>query len=122
MTCVAARCLRSGRSREHWAGLSLAELHKYRRLLLPIGCYGDSAPTLAKLRPQLRVGPERSHRRCDLVDGAPIDDQAVLAVLHRIRAAAVAEAAKETGGLAFACDVTDAASVERAVATAPAHG
>jgi NAD(P)-dependent dehydrogenase (short-subunit alcohol dehydrogenase family) len=35
-----------------------------------------------------------------------------------IRAAAIAEAAKETGGLALTCDVTDAASVERAVATA----
>src|SRR5436309_13458839 len=35
-----------------------------------------------------------------------------------VHAAAAAEAAKEIGGLPLACDVTDAASVERAVAAA----
>jgi NAD(P)-dependent dehydrogenase (short-subunit alcohol dehydrogenase family) len=38
-----------------------------------------------------------------------------------VHAAAAAEAAKEVGGLALACDVTDAMSVERAVATARQH-
>ena len=38
-----------------------------------------------------------------------------------LHAAAAAEAAKEVGGLAFACDVTDAASVEQAVAAARRH-
>jgi len=38
-----------------------------------------------------------------------------------VHAAAAAEAAKEVGGLALACDVTDAGSVERAVATARQH-
>jgi NAD(P)-dependent dehydrogenase (short-subunit alcohol dehydrogenase family) len=38
-----------------------------------------------------------------------------------LHAAAAAEAAKEVGGLACACDVTDAASVEQAVATARRH-
>jgi NAD(P)-dependent dehydrogenase (short-subunit alcohol dehydrogenase family) len=38
-----------------------------------------------------------------------------------LHAAAAAEAAKEVGGLALACDVTDAASVEAAVAEARRH-
>jgi NAD(P)-dependent dehydrogenase (short-subunit alcohol dehydrogenase family) len=38
-----------------------------------------------------------------------------------VHATAAAEAAKEVGGLALACDVTDAASVERAVAAARQH-
>ncbi len=38
-----------------------------------------------------------------------------------VHAAAAAEAAKEVGGLALACDVTDAMSVERALATARHH-
>src|SRR6202035_870807 len=38
-----------------------------------------------------------------------------------VHAAAAAEAAKEVGGLALACDVTDATSVERAVSTARQH-
>ena len=38
-----------------------------------------------------------------------------------VHTAAAAEAAKEVGGLALACDVTDAASVEHAVAAARQH-
>jgi NAD(P)-dependent dehydrogenase (short-subunit alcohol dehydrogenase family) len=38
-----------------------------------------------------------------------------------VHAAAAAEAAKEVGGLALACDVSDAMSVERALATAGRH-
>ena len=38
-----------------------------------------------------------------------------------VHAAAAAEAAKEVGGLALACDVSDSMSVERALATASRH-
>jgi NAD(P)-dependent dehydrogenase (short-subunit alcohol dehydrogenase family) len=45
----------------------------------------------------------------------------VKVALLDIHAQAAAEAAKEIGGLALACDVTDAASVEQAVAEARRH-
>jgi NAD(P)-dependent dehydrogenase (short-subunit alcohol dehydrogenase family) len=45
----------------------------------------------------------------------------VKVALLDIQAEAAAEAAKELGGLALACDVTDAASVEQAVAEARRH-
>jgi NAD(P)-dependent dehydrogenase (short-subunit alcohol dehydrogenase family) len=51
----------------------------------------------------------------------PLAAAGVKVAILDVHAAAAAEAAKEVGGLALACDVSDAMSVERALATAGRH-